>query len=416
MRNDTVGSTSYWQAALESTMDMPRPLVQPLEGDCTTEVAIVGAGIAGTAIALELARAGRAVRVLESRHIAAGASGRNGGIITNGTGEKYATVVARLGRENARRLRTFHVNNAQLAASFIDECAQLGWSCEYRRTGILGMATSESELEDLQQSAALLNEDGWQATILNHHELPARVRQGYLGGIFHPDGGSLQPAKFVTGLALLAQQAGAIFHAESPVTAITADNDGMRLTTPQGRVQAHSVVLATNAWLPEIGAQLGVGWLATCIKPTRGQVIATEPIDEQLFPSPCSADEGYQYWQQLADGRLVVGGWRNHSFSTEATMDETPGGEVQRQLDAFVHETLHLPEIRITHHWAGIMAFSRDGLPLIGKLPGRPHCYIAGGFTGHGNASALEAASIIRELVAGRTHPQADLFDPARFL
>ena len=121
MRNDTVGSTSYWQAALESTMDMLRPLVQPLEGDCTTEVAIVGAGIAGTAIALELARAGRAVRVLESRHIAAGASGRNGGIITNGTGEKYATVVARLGRENARRLRTFHVNNAQLAASYHPE-------------------------------------------------------------------------------------------------------------------------------------------------------------------------------------------------------------------------------------------------------------------------------------------------------
>jgi glycine/D-amino acid oxidase-like deaminating enzyme len=220
----------------------------------------------------------------------------------------------------------------------------------------------------------------------------------------------------VTGLALLAQQAGAIFHAESPVSAITASDHGMTLTTPQGKVQARDVVLATNAWLPEIGAQLGVDWLASCIKPTRGQVIATEPIDEQLFPAPCSADEGYQYWQQLADGRLVVGGWRNHSFDTEATMNETPGGEVQRQLDAFVHETLHLPAVRITHRWAGIMAFSRDGLPLIGKLPDRPHCYIAGGFTGHGNASALQAASIIRELVAGRTHPQADLFDPARFL
>src|ERR1700686_4123546 len=96
----TVGSTSYWQAAFETTMDMPRPLVRPLDGDCTTEVAIVGAGITGAVIALELARAGRAVRVLESRQIAAGASGRNGGIITNSTGEKYATVVARLGREN----------------------------------------------------------------------------------------------------------------------------------------------------------------------------------------------------------------------------------------------------------------------------------------------------------------------------
>jgi len=175
------------------------------------------------------------------------------------------------------------------------------------------------------------------------------------------------------------------------------------------------LVLATNAWLPEIGGLLGATWLSRCITPTRGQILATEPIEERIFPCPCSANEGYQYWRQLSDGRLVVGGWRNQSFATETTTNETPGEEVQRHLDAFVHETLDLKSVRVTHRWAGIMAFSADGLPLVGRLSGPQHCYISGGYTGHGNASALQAARIISELVQGRTHPESDLFDPARF-
>ena len=411
-----MGSTSYWQAALETIVDMSHLPVQALEGDCTTEVAVVGAGVAGSAIALELARAGKAVTVVEGRRVAAGASGRNAGFITNSTGEKYAAVVARLGRENARRLWRFHGENMERATHLIAELAQQGWSCEYQREGILGLATSEDELATIRESARLLNEDGWQTTLLERAALPARLQEGYLGGIFHPGSGSLQPAKFVHGLALLAQQAGTVFYQESPVHTIVVDENGVTLTTPQGRLRARDVVLATNAWLPEIGAQLGANWLARCIIPTRGQVIATEPVAEQLFPCPCSADEGYQYWRQHMDGRLIVGGWRNSSLDTEATSDETPGGIVQQQLEAFVHKTLNLAEVRITHRWAGIMAFSKDGLPFIGRLPGKPHCFIAGGFTGHGNASALQGATIIRELLLGRTHEEAELFEPGRFL
>jgi gamma-glutamylputrescine oxidase len=411
-----VGSTSYWQAALETAVDMPLIPIQLLEGDCTTEVAIIGAGVAGSAIALELARAGKAVVVVEGRRIAAGASGRNAGFITNSTGEKYAAVVAHLGRKNAHRLWQFHGENAERAARLIAELAQQGWSCEYQREGMLGLATSESELADIRESARLLNDDGWPTTIWEHETLPVRLQVGYLGGIFHPGSGSLQPAKFVHGLALLARQAGVLFYQESPVHTITVVEDGVILTTPRGRLRARDVVLATNAWLPGIGAQLGADWLARCIVPTRGQVIATEPIAERLFPCPCSADEGYQYWRQHEDGRLIVGGWRNHSLATEATSDETPGGIVQQQLEDFVHKTLKLPEVQITHRWAGIMAFAKDGLPLIGQLPGKSHCFIAGGFTGHGNASALQGATIIRKLLLGRTHEEADLFEPGRFL
>ncbi len=412
-----MGSISLWQDELGTSEvgDISRLTNGALEGRCETDVAVVGGGITGTAVALWLARSGMQVRVLEGRQIAAGASGRNGGLITGTTGEKYASLVARKGHDTARRLWTFHTRNAKLAEGVVEELANAGWDCGYRHDGILGLAASEHELAEIIASAALLKQDGWGAEIVERGDLPQRLRATYYGGIYHAQAGELQPARFVSGLAFLAQNAGAIFHNGSPVNEVALNKDGVLLRTPRGDLRARVLVLATNAWLSEIGGLLGATWLSRCITPTRGQVIATEPIDERIFPCPCSANEGYQYWRQLSDGRLVVGGWRNQSFATETTTNETPGEEVQRHLDAFVHETLDLKSVRVTHRWAGIMAFSADGLPLVGRLSGTQHCYISGGYTGHGNASALQAAYIISELVQGRTHPESDLFDPARF-
>ena len=409
-----MGSTSLWQAEVQAAGKALS--TKPLQGAVETEVAVIGAGITGTATALWLARAGINVRVLEARSIAAGASGRNGGFISDGTTASYATTIQRYGHEQARRLWAFTVRNHEYAERFIEELEQSGWPCAYRRNGSMKLALNESELEQVIQSASLLNEDGWGVQVVQRNDLPMRLRNTYFGGTYYLANSEFQPAKFVTGLAWLAQKAGAVFHDKSPVSGISVSEDGVLLKTPGGRVQARSLVLATNAWLPELGALVGANWLSSCIFPTRGQIIATEPISEQLFPYPCSADEGYQYWRQLPDGQLVVGGWRNRSFDTELqTYDETPNEEVQQHLDAFVHETLNLPHVNISNRWAGIMGFTADSLPLIGRLPGVPNCYIAGGYTGHGNAFAIHAAKLVSELVQGKMNPDMELFDPARF-
>jgi glycine/D-amino acid oxidase-like deaminating enzyme len=397
--------------------DQNLPLVtDPVKGNLETEVAVIGAGITGTATALWLARAGIKVRVLEARNIAAGASGRNGGFIAYGTTALYSNVIQRYGRGHAQRLWAFTVRNHEFLKGLVDELEQSGWSCSYRRNGSLKLALNEQEFEQVIKSASLLNDDGWEVRIVNRNDLPIRLRNAYFGGAFYPANGEFHPTRFVIGLAWLAQQAGAVFLSESPVTGLSANENGIMLQTPGGTVHARTLVLATNAWLPELGALVGANWLSSCIFPTRGQVIATEPVSEQLFPFPCSADEGYQYWRQLPDGRLVVGGWRNHSFDTEfQTYDETPNQAIQQHLDAFVHETLNLPHVKITNCWAGIMGFTSDNLPLIGPLPGVPNCYIAGGYTGHGNAFAIHAAKLVSELVQRKMHPDEELFDPARF-
>jgi len=409
-----VGSSSLWQAEVLATVKVLSTV--PLQGVLETEVAVIGAGITGTATALWLARAGIQVRVLEARSIAAGASGRNGGFISDGTTASYATTIQRYGHEQTRRLWAFTVRNHEFIKRFIEELKQIGWECSYRRNGSMKLALNEPELEQVIESASLLNEDGWEVQIVHRNDLPMLLRNAYLGGAYYPANGEFHPARFVTGLVLLAQQAGAIFQSESQVIRISANEDGILLQTPGGTVHARTLVLATNAWLPELGTLVGANWLSSCIFPTRGQIIATDPVSEQLFPCPCSADEGYQYWRQLPEGRLVVGGWRNRSFDTELqTYDETPNERVQQHLDTFVHETLNLPHVNIANRWAGIMGFTADSLPLIGRLPGVPNCYIAGGYTGHGNAFAIHAAKLVSDLVQGKMNPDVKLFDPARF-
>lgn len=408
-----MGSTSFWQA--ECLEHEPGLLGEQLQGEQQADVAIVGAGITGTSLALWLAREGVRVAVIEARRVAMGASGRNGGFLLAGTAETYSEAIARYGHAHARRIWAFSVANHALAEQLVGEMEADGWPSGHHQTGSLRIACSQRELDEINASIPLLLADGWRAEAIGHEQLPERLRATYLGGAFYPLDGEIQPAQFVTGIARLARNAGAAFYEESPVQSLHPGADGVTVQTTGGTLHARRLVLATNAWLPTVGAQLGAQWLDGAIKPTRGQMLTTAPVAERLFDCPCYADDGYQYWRQLKDGRLAVGGWRNHSIATEYTADETPGDEVQHHLDTFVRETLRLPDAAIERRWAGIMAFSRDGLPLVGLLPGVEHAYISGGYTGHGNAYALRASRVIADTILGRNHPDADLFDPARF-
>jgi glycine/D-amino acid oxidase-like deaminating enzyme len=404
-----MGSVSYWQAEIGAAT--PRLLRERI----TADIVIVGAGITGVALALWLARAGLRPVVVEAREIAAGASGRNGGFLLGGTAETYAAARERYGAERARRIWAYSADNNALAVELAGELRERGVETGFARNGSLRIALADAELEEIRRSVALLAADGWNAEMLDRAALPERLRATYLGASYHPLDAEIQPARYVRGIAALAAEAGAAFYGHSPVTAIAEDGNGVRVTTPEGSVSAGTLVLATNAWLGESGALLGADWLARAIAPTRGQMLTTAPVADLGFPCPCYADEGYQYWRQLPDGRLAVGGWRNHAFASEIGLDETPNETVQTQLERFVRETLGLPDAQVEHRWAGAMAFSVDGLPLVGKLPDHQRIYLAGGYTGHGNAYALTAACVLTALIQGGTHRDADLFDPARF-
>jgi glycine/D-amino acid oxidase-like deaminating enzyme len=147
-------------------------------------------------------------------------------------------------------------------------------------------------------------------------------------------------------------------------------------------------------------------------------MLATAPIAGQLFDCPIYAHNGYQYWRQLQDGRLVVGGWRDHAPDRDQNAPtQAPTRTVQQQLDRFLFETLKLPgDTPIPHRWAGLMAFTPDSLPVVGWAPGSRRVLLCGGSTGHGNAMAARCARVATALALGAANPEAEMFKPERLL
>jgi glycine/D-amino acid oxidase-like deaminating enzyme len=176
-------------------------------------------------------------------------------------------------------------------------------------------------------------------------------------------------------------------------------------------LDAHRVVVATDGYghglVPE---------LADRIWPTRGQVIASEPLDRVLFDRPHYARHGFDYWQQLPDRRIVLGGFRDVSILDELTDVEETTPAIQSSLESFLHELVG-DEVEVTHRWAGIFGLTQDMLPLVGPVPGRDgRIWVAGGYSGHGNVPGFACGELVADALLGDTSsPQLELFDPARF-
>jgi glycine/D-amino acid oxidase-like deaminating enzyme len=354
-----------------------------LEG---VDIAIIGAGATGCACALALARGGLRVRVHDARRIAEGASGRNGGFALRGGAARYDVARETYGSDAAREL-WLHTEAA------LDRLESLAGDA-FRRTGSLRLAADAEERVEIRAEYEALQEDGFAAEW--HDELP-HLRPDFRGAIFHPQDGAVQPARFVRRLAALAAAEGVEFREHDRVAALD-------------ELDVEQIVIATDGsgrgLLPELDDAL---W------PARGQVLATEPLRERLFDCPHYARNGFDYWQQLPDGRIVLGGFRDFSILTEMTDEETTTQPIQDALGAFLVELLgEMP--KVTHRWAGIFGLTQDLLPLVGPLPGHHGVWIAAGYSGHGNVLGLMCGELTAGAILGRDDPLLELFAPDRLL
>jgi glycine/D-amino acid oxidase-like deaminating enzyme len=348
------------------------------------DVAIVGAGVTGCSAALRLAEAGLTVRVHDARGVAEGASGRNGGFALRGGASRYDVARETYGAEQAAEL--WHWTERAL-----DELAPLAGDA-FRRTGSLRLAFDAEEGDQIRGEYEAMREDGVAAEWID-----GPVEERFAAAILHPEDGALQPARFVRRLAARAGAAGAEIREHDPVADIAA-------------LDAEQVVVATDGYghglVPE---------LADLIWPTRGQVIVTEPLDRVLYDKPHYARQGFDYWQQLPDGRVLLGGFRDVSIMDELTDVEETTPTIQASLERFLGELIG-EEPRISHRWAGIFGLTQDMLPLVGRVPGRDGLWVAGGYSGHGNVLGFACGALVADAILGDTSsPQLRLFDPARF-
>jgi len=373
-------TTPYW-------LDEAAPALPRGDGAGPVDVAVVGAGVTGCACALALAQAGLRVRIVDERRVAEGASGRNGGFALRGTAAPYDEVVASVGRERALTLWRWTEEE-------IDAIERLAGDA-FRRVGSLRLAADQEEREDLRDEIEGLWADGLEAEWV---DAPAGPLDGrFTAAIRHPADGVLQPARWVRRFAELATAAGAELV------------EGRRVFDP-AELRSDAVVVATDGYPSGL-----LGELEGLIVPTRGQMIATEPLTDRVFDCPHYGRHGFDYWQQTPDGRILAGGFRDSALQDEFTTDEVTTPGIQSALEAFVADLVGRP-LRVDYRWAGLFGLVLDFLPVVGRVPGDARTWVAGGYSGHGNVLGFVCGELVAGAILGRPAPELALFDPARLL
>ena len=346
----------------------------------------MGGGITGVSAALTLAARGRRVRLHEARAVASGASGRNGGFARRGGAMAYDSARDWLGSEAA-------ADYWRLTETYVDRMAELGGDA-FTRTGSLRLA-GEDERDELLAEFEALCEDGFAAEWRD--VLPAPLAGRFPGALFHPADAVLQPARLVRRLAGAAVEAGVEIREHARVDDL-------------GRLEAGTVLVATDGYPSGL-----LGELEGLIIPTRGQMIATEPLPERLFGMPHYGRHGFDYWHQNEEGRLVVGGFRDADMDSEFTATEGTTERIQGALEAFVADLLgRMPAV--THRWSGVFGLVPDLMPVVGPVPGRDGLWVAGGYSGHGNVLGLMCGELVAQAIEGEPHPLLERMQPARLL
>jgi gamma-glutamylputrescine oxidase len=372
-------TSSFW-------LEEPAEPVPRTGGKGRPDVAVIGGGVTGCSCALTLAEGGARVRLYEAREIAGGASGRNGGFALRGGSRPYDVMRSQLGSERARELW-------KLSERALDRLAELAGDA-FRRTGSLRLAADEAERGSLRAEFEALEVDGFAAAWVDTLDGP--LAGLFEGAILHPRDGALQPARWVRRLARHAAEAGADIVEHERVHADYVDAD--------------TVIVAADGLLPQV-----LPVLAEVVRPTRGQVLVTEPLERLLFDLPHYSRGGYDYWQQLPDRRLLVGGSRDACLEDEYTDVEETTAVVQGRIERLAERLVgYAPAV--THRWAGIWGTTPDGLPLVGRVPGDDRVWVAGGYSGHGNVLGLACGELVARAVLGEPAPQLELFEPARLV
>lgn len=378
---------SYYAASAN-----PAPARPALTGKIKAQVCVVGAGYSGLSTALHLAEKGFQVVVIEGAQVGWGASGRNGGQIVNGLNASLQTIARRYGRDTARFVAGLVQEGGQIIR---ERVATYDIRCDLKDTNIF-VGLTAAHMRELEARRALWAGYGIDTQVmLDREALRDHVRSDlYAGGLLDPTGGHMHPLNLALGEAAALESLGGVIHEHSPVISVDSEAPRPIVRTNKGQVTCDTLVLCGNAYLGGV-----VPELAARVMPVSTQVMATEPLGEELaaelIPGDgCIEDIRYilDYYRLSADRRLLFGGGTVY------------GGSDPRDIEAKLRRNLHkvfpqLKSTRVDYAWSGNFALSFSRVPQMGRL-GR-NTYFAHGYSGHGVTGSHMFGRILSEAISG---------------
>lgn len=392
---DNSGAFSLWDYSAPEA-----PAFEPLDGDVSTTVAIVGGGFTGNSTALHLAEQGIDCRVVEANDIGYGGSGRNVGLVNAGLWLPPQDVRSTLGSEYGRRL----VDELGAAPEYVFSLIErFQIQCEATRNGTIHAAHSPAGFADLQRRTDEWHRLGAPVDLLNRDEAREKIgSSAFYGGLLDRRAGTINPMGYVRGLARAAHNAGARIHIGTRALKLTQQGDAWLLETDRGTISAKHVVLGTNAYTDDLWP--GLKDTFTTIHYFQ---VATEPLGERashiLSERQGVWDTGKVMFsvRKDAEGRLLFG-----------SMGKLVGGKEAALSKHWAKKTLKrlFPEVGPVDWekaWFGRIAMTADHLPRIHRLA--PNVYTPIGFNGRGITPGTIFGRALAELLGGASEDDLPL-------
>lgn len=360
-------------------------------------VIVVGAGIVGCAVGYELAARGARVRIVDMRGVGQGATRASAGVLCPHI-EGHSDELRRLG-----------IRSLSMYDSFIERVtADAAASIEYRRTGTLEVALTETEADGLRRSADAHARAGIEHRYLGGRDalaLEPALARDVVAALFVPVHGYVGVTGFTEALAAAAKNRGAEIERGVVVRRVTHAGDGVRVETDSAVLEADTAIIAAGSWSDNItDAPSGA-----VVKPIRGQLLhlalPAPPVSQVIWGSQC-------YLVPWRDGTILVGATvEDVGFDENATVAGVG--------DLLEHACELLPRLRTAAFngvRVGLRPATADELPIVGRSSTQAAIVYATGHYRNGVLLAPFTAAAVADLVlGGQTAPELTLTDPARF-
>lgn len=392
----------FWlaQALAEGPGTLP-----PLSGETNADVCVVGGGYTGLWTALQIKQQAPQldVVIVEADTCGAGASGRNGGCMLSWS-TKFLTLQRLFGEAEAMRL----VRASEKAIDRIEAFTRRhAIDCDLRRDGVLYTATAAAQLG---------SSDGVIAELARHQintftTLPVEdvVRMAgshrHLGGVFSPQGATVQPGKLVRGLRRVALEMGVRIYEQSAMLALE-EGDTPVVRTAGGQVRAGKVVLALNAWMAT-----AFPLFKRNVVVVSSDMVITEPRPERLQRmgltngvAVLDSRTFVYYYHNTSDGRIMLGKGGN-TFAYDARMlpvFDQPSPYLEPMTTALAGFFPELADVPVAASWNGASDRSTTGLPFFGRLNRHPAIFYGFGYSGNGVAPTYMGGEILSSLALGQ--------------